>query len=301
MGIFPFAYARLQLEMRLAGLEPMLYPYDWRLDLEELGEALAARIRDLAEPVVLVGHSMGGLVSRVAMQRLPKRAVRKLIMLGTPNFGSYAPLQALRGTYPFVRKVALLDVLHTPEFLAQHVFHTFPGLYQLLPPRERLRGANLYARGAWPAHGPQPNRELLARNTAVRAALAPPDARMQQVVGINRSTIVAVRRRAAGFEYEFACEGDGTVPTSSAALPRLRTFYVDEWHGNLANNPAVISAVIELIQRGRTRALPARPNVVRSKRILLDDAALRAADGPKVDWRRLSKAQRAAALANLNQ
>jgi pimeloyl-ACP methyl ester carboxylesterase len=301
LGVFPFAYARLQLEMRLAGLEPMLYPYDWRLDIEELGDALAARIRECAEPVVLVGHSMGGLVSRVAMQRLPKRAVRKLIMLGTPNFGSYAPLQALRGTYPFVRKVALLDLLHTPEFLAQHVFHTFPGLYQLLPPRERLRGANLYARGAWPSAGPQPNRELLARNTALRAALAPPDARMLQIVGINRSTIVAARRRAAGFEYEFACLGDGTVPSASAALPRLGTFYVDEWHGNLANNPAVICAIIDLIRRGKTRALPVRASVVRSKRVLLDDAALSAADGPKVDWRRLTRAQRAAALANLNQ
>ena len=301
MGVFPFAYARLQLEMRRQGLEAMLYPYDWRLDLEELGAALAERIRELGEPVVLVGHSMGGLVARIAMRCLPKRAVRKLIMVGTPNFGSYAPLQALRGTYPFVRKVALLDLVHTPEYLAEHVFHTFPGLYQLLPPRNRLRGANLYARSGWPASGPQPNLALLARIGPVRSALAPPDSRMLQIVGINRSTIVAVRRKAAGFEYEFGSEGDGTVPIASASLPNVETFYVDEWHGNLANNPDVIRATIELVRRGRTAALPARRSRVRSKAVRIDDAAFSAADGPKIDWRRLNKAQRAAALANLNQ
>lgn len=301
MGVFPFAYARLQLEMRCQGFGAMLYAYDWRLDLEELGATLAARIRSVGEPVVLVGHSMGGLVARIAMRCLPKRAVRKLIMVGTPNFGSYAPLQALRGTYPFVRKVALLDLAHTPEYLAERVFHTFPGLYQLLPPRNRLRGANLYARSGWPTSGPQPNLELLARIAPVRAALAPADSRMLQIVGINRSTIVAVRRRAAGFEYEFGGEGDGTVSIASASLPKLGTFYVDEWHGNLANNPAVIRAIIELIRRGRTAALPALPTRVRSKPLRIDDAAFSAADGPKIDWRRLSKAQRAAALANLNQ
>jgi pimeloyl-ACP methyl ester carboxylesterase len=301
MGVFPFAYARLQLELRGAGLEALLYDYDWRLDIEELGTALAARVRGVGEPVVLVGHSMGGLVARIAMRCLPKRAVRKLIMVGTPNFGSYAPLQALRGTYPFVRKVALLDLVHTPEYLAEHVFHTFPGLYQLLPPRNRLRGANLYARNGWPASGPQPNRELLARIASVRSALAPPDSRMQQIVGINRSTIIAVRRKGAGFEYEFGSEGDGTVPADSAWLPKIETYYVDEWHGNLANNPAVIRSIIELIRRGRTASLPRRPRRVHSRRVRIDDAAFSAADGPKIDWRRLNKAQRAAALASLNQ
>jgi pimeloyl-ACP methyl ester carboxylesterase len=301
MGVFLFAYARLQLEMRLRGLQGTLYPYDWRLDLEDLGAALAERVRDAGEPVVLIGHSMGGLVARIAMRLLPKRCVRKLIMLGTPNFGSYAPVQALRGTYPFVRNMALLDMVHTPEYLAEHVFQTFPGLYQLLPPRQRLRGADLYARSGWPARGPQPDFKMLARVAAVRAALAPADSRMLQIVGVNRKTIVAVRRKAAGFEYEYGFAGDGTVPVALAVLPRLKTFYVDELHGNLANNPAVICAIIELVDRGRTGALPGRPRIPRSPPQRIDDAALSANDGPKIDWRRLDDIERAATLANLNQ
>jgi pimeloyl-ACP methyl ester carboxylesterase len=301
MGVFPFAYARLQLQMRAMGLAATLCPYDWRLDLEELGAALADRIRAAGEPVILVGHSMGGLVSRMAMQLLPKRSVKKLILLGTPNFGSYAPLQALRGTYPFVRKVALLDLAHSPEFLAQHVFHTFPGLHQLLPPRDRLRGADIYVRSGWPAHGPQPNLALLARNLAVRAALAPADSRMLQIVGVNRSTIVAVRRKAAGFEYEFTNDGDGTVMRASAMLPNLKTFYVDELHGNLANNPAVIRAIIDIVRRGRTGALPVRSRRQRCPPTHIDDQALSRGDGSKIDWRRLDRAQRAAILVNLNQ
>jgi hypothetical protein len=124
---------------------------------------------------------------------------------------------------------------------------------------------------------------------------------MLQIVGVNRKTIVAVRRKAAGFEYEYGFAGDGTVPVALAVLPRLKTFYVDEMHGNLANNPAVICAIIELVDRGRTGALPGRPRIPRSPPQHIDDAALSANDGPKIDWRRLDDIERAATLANLNQ
>ena len=91
------------------------------------------------------------------------------------------------------------------------------------------------------------------------------------------------------------------MPVALAVLPRLKTFYVDEMHGNLANNPAVICAIIELVDRGRTGALPGRPRIPRSPPQHIDDAALSANDGPKIDWRRLDDIERAATLANLNQ
>jgi hypothetical protein len=36
-------------------------------------------------------------------------------MLGTPNFGSFAPLQAIRGQYSIVNKLAFLDVFPSPR------------------------------------------------------------------------------------------------------------------------------------------------------------------------------------------
>jgi len=300
MGVLLYAYARLQLSLRAAGIAAELHAYDWRQGLDQLGAALAERIRADNRPVVLIGHSMGGMVARMALARLPRRLVRKLVLLGTPNFGSYAPVQALRGTYPFVRRVSLLDPVHTPEVLAAEVFKTFPGLYQLLPPRERLRGADLYRRSGWPASGPQPDLAQLAGVAAIRAALAPPDARMVQILGVDRSTIIATRRKAAGFEYEMSLAGDGTVPVALAALPGIPSHYVAAWHADLANHPSVIAAILDLVRRGRTKALLKTWRAPRTPSIRIDDAALAAGDGPKIDWRALGPRERAATLAALS-
>jgi pimeloyl-ACP methyl ester carboxylesterase len=300
-GVLLYAYAKLRLEMQRAGFDVELHAYDWRLGLDRSGLQLAERIRALDRPVILVGHSMGGLVARMAMGLLPKSSVRRLIMVGTPNYGSYAPVQAFRGTYPFVRKMTILDPEHSPEHFAATVFKTFPGLYQLLPPRRRLRGADLYEPGGWPDTGPTPDMALLAQAAGVRAGLAPPDSRMRQIIGVDRRTIVAVRRKAAGFDYELRVAGDGTVPVALARLPRVPGYFVAEWHANLANNPEVIRAVVELARRGRTTALPQRWRARRSAPQYMDDEALRTGDGPKIDWRALGPAHRAALLRSLTE
>ena len=300
MGVLLFSYARLKLQLQIAGCDVGFHSYDWRLGLDELGALLAARIAADGRPVILVAHSMGGLVARMATRMLPKRLVRKLIMLGAPNQGSFAPVQALRGTYPFVRKISTLDRKHSAEYLSEKVFHTFPGLYHMLPLPPRVRGVDLFDPRDWPADGPAPNAELLRQVAVVRAALAPVDARMFHIVGINQETVVGLRRTAAGFEYAMDMNGDGTVPLSLARLPKLKCYFVDESHADLANNARVIQAIIDLVRRGRTDGLPqrwrARSGAVRR----VDDAQLRMEGTEKIDWRRLTPAQREVVFAALD-
>jgi hypothetical protein len=124
---------------------------------------------------------------------------------------------------------------------------------------------------------------------------------MRQVIGVDRGTIVAVWRGASGFDYELSLSGDGTVPVALARLPRVPSYFVAEWHANLANNPQVIRAVIDLARRGRTAALPQRWRARRARPEYLDDETLRAADGPKIDWRGLGTAHRAALLRSLTE
>jgi pimeloyl-ACP methyl ester carboxylesterase len=300
VGVMLFAYARLKLQLQIQGFDTAFHPYDWRLGLEELGLALAARIAANAKPVILIGHSMGGLVARMALAMLPKRRVRKLILLGTPNFGSFAPVQALRGTYAYVRKVATLDLENSPEFLAERVFHSFPGLYQLLPGGRPRKVADLCRPARWPTAGLAPDPRLLAEVASARAKLAPPDPRMLQIAGVNRATIVNVHRKPGGFEYEMGLRGDGTVPLALALLPKLKTYYVEEWHARLPNNSEVIRAIVELIRRGRTRVLPQRWRGVTALAERIDDAALRKVGGEKIDWRRLDAHAREAILADLS-
>jgi pimeloyl-ACP methyl ester carboxylesterase len=300
MGVLLFSYAKLKLQLEIGGFDAKFFPYDWRLGIDELGAALASTIAADGKPAVLIAHSMGGLIARVATKLLPKRYVHKLILLGTPNQGSYAPVQALRGTYPFMRRMARLDRHHTAEYLAQKVFCTFPGIYHLLPPAKRGSKLDLLDPRCWPSVGPKPDATLLTQVAAVHAQLAAPDARMMHIVGVNRETVIGVRRTATGFEYRLSVNGDGTVPVARALLPRLKTYFVDEAHGNLANNSQVIRAIIDLLRHGRTRELARRFVPRRSRPTGIDDARLRLVGAGKIDWRRLDSAQREAALKDLD-
>jgi hypothetical protein len=123
---------------------------------------------------------------------------------------------------------------------------------------------------------------------------------MIQILGVNQETVVGVRRTAAGFEYSMARSGDGTVPLAMAMLPGLKSYFVEELHGNLANNPQVIRAVVDLVRRGRTHHLSQRWRNKRGPVRRIDDAELRRENGRKIDWCSLSSAQREAALGELD-
>jgi pimeloyl-ACP methyl ester carboxylesterase len=300
-GVLLSSYARLKLRLAIEGFDARFFAYDWRLGIDEIGASLAAAIAAAGKPTVLIAHSMGALAARIAIRRLPKRSVRRLIMLGAPNGGSLAPVLALRGTYPFVQKLSRLDLKHSPDYLAAEVFSGFPGLYHMLPPqRDSSSSVDLLDPSSWPGDGVAPRPELLASVAEARAGMAEPDARMVQIVGVNRQTVVSVRRTPAGFEYGSTPHGDGTVPLAMAQVPGLETFYVEESHGNLASSPRIIDAIVDLIRSGTTRGLSVRcaPKPVPEQRI--DDVQLRAIDTAKIDWRRLDSAQREAVMADLD-
>jgi hypothetical protein len=75
---------------------------------------------------------------------------------------------------------------------------------------------------------------------------------------------------------------------------------VEELHGNLANNAQVIRAIVDLVRRGRTRQLPDRWRVRRGPVRHIDDVQLRTENGGKIDWGRLTSAEREAAIGELD-
>src|SRR6185369_6546009 len=61
--------------------------------IEHFANQMAARIDEVraatgAEQVLIVGHSMGGLVARAYLRKFGGKHVRELITLGTPHSGS---------------------------------------------------------------------------------------------------------------------------------------------------------------------------------------------------------------------
>lgn len=301
LGAVLYSYLRLKLYLRAHGFAAQLYDYDWRLSVGELGAALAARLRAAAgRKVAIVAHSMGGLVARAALALPGTDKVERVVFLGTPHHGSFAAVQALRGTYAVVRKVARLAVRDSAESLAQEVFSTFPSLYDLLPSGDGS-SADLFDADMWPSSAPQPHRDLMQAARAARERLAQPDERFLSIVGVGQETVTAITRSNDEFIYTLTRHGDGTVPVTSAVLGASRTAYASVAHSDLTRDPAVAAAVVDMLSRGVTRRLPGEW-VSRSRASArVSDAQLRRSHLHKVDFAALSPTERRLFLQNLNE
>ncbi len=301
MGAVLFSYLRLKLQLQAHGYDAAFHDYDWRLGLAELGRQLALRLQ--AEPhtrISLVAHSMGGLVSRAALALPGTSKVQRVVLLGTPNGGSFACVQALRGTYPVVRRLASLDARHSAEYLGGEVFSTFPGLYQMLPARTHTGRLDLFDPQAWPP-GAQPAATLLSGATSVLQALAPADSRFALIIGVGQVTVTGIARRGDDFLYTFTRHGDGTVPVACAQLAGARAWYAPVKHGDLTRDPAVARAVVDLLRRGATSRLRSRWSARSRARAQVSDSQLRLTHTDKLDWSALTPQQRGAFLQNLSE
>jgi CHAT domain-containing protein len=301
LGAMNYSYLKLTLSLRKAGYDAVLLDYDWRRDIAALGTRLAQRLAaDARDNVAIVAHSMGGLVARAALTHTAGRQVSQLITLGTPNAGSLAAVQALRGTYSVVRKIAMLDLRHDAEYLARQVFSTFPGLHELLPANRSVSDLDLFDAASWPA-GPGPDETLLLAASGLEQRMAPADARFHVVVGCNRTTATGVALKDGDFEYEYSLQGDGTVPVELARLPGARHSYVECGHSDLPLADRVIAGTLDLLSTGATQRFAAAPPVRRGALTRVRDAELRQQYQGKVDWPHMTPEQRRLFLDTLNE
>ena len=301
LGVVLFSYLRLKLYLRVRGFDAEFHDYDWRLPVLESGRALAARLQTLrATPVAIVAHSMGGLVSRAALALPGTSHVERVVLLGTPNSGSFAAVQALRGTYAVVRKVARLDTA-SAETLAADVFNTFPSLYDLLPRGVCAGAVDLFDAGAWPSGGPRPGATLLQAARAAHQQLASADERFTVVAGVGAETVTAVARRREDFVYTLTRYGDGTVPVESAELAGAPSTYARVAHSDLTRDPVVAAAIVDLLERGSTTRLPGHWSSASRARARVSDAQLRHSHTDKVDWGSLTSEERRQFLERLNE
>jgi len=80
-SLFPLAAA-----LRKAKHRVHFFGYSTTLQTwNRIVERLVVKLRTLASPVGLVGHSLGGLLLRAAIAKLPELKVHHFVMLGTPN------------------------------------------------------------------------------------------------------------------------------------------------------------------------------------------------------------------------
>jgi pimeloyl-ACP methyl ester carboxylesterase len=279
------------------------FPYDWRLRIEtnadRLSEALERWAGDDADlQFTLVGHSMGGLVSRAFVarhQEQAKRRIKRVIMHGTPHFGAAGAIADLiEGN----RMMALASSLNANNAIKRFVLN-MPSAYQLLPappdlfPKDRHYPANfdVYDARQWRLEGVR--QDYLEEGRRFHELLADFDhpVEMIQIAGCHQDTKVDVAlgtdsrdrpvldiiTQAKGVD-----SGDATVPLYSARLPGAEMYYIQEIHRYLPRNDRVIQATIDLIY-GRKPSLPAK--LPRPKGGLLD--RFRAVGDPEEEAERL--------------
>ncbi len=255
------------------------FAFDWRKDVDAAADALAAFVRDKFgdQPVNLVAHSMGGLVCRNFIRRHREQwdAMRqgqggsggRLIMLGTPNYGSFAIPQAMTGEEAMVKLLAAADLTHDLSQILD-IINTFVGSYQMLPSPSKLPPSLhvLYRRESWgslPVSEKHLSRAWQFHQDMEREGTTDPE-RMVYIAGCNRETLGEIQFIAPGeFDYRVTHDGDGRVPHALGLLPDVPAYYVDESHGGLPKNEKVLAAVDELLALGRTNVLPDHPIVSR--------------------------------------
>lgn len=252
-------YLKLKLWLQSEGFDADFHPFDWRQSIPELGRQFADRIdADPASEIFIVAHSMGGLVARAALKHAAEKKVSRLVMLGTPNFGSFAPAMVYRSVYPFLNKIAALDLKHNVTELAGKIFNTHPGLAEMLPHASRFNRVDLFDLDQWPSSGARPLRSILAGVPAAHQALSVLPEKFVMIAGVDRETTVNLRVDGPEFVFERSRAGDGTVPLEFAVLPDVLTYYHAEEHGALPRNATIHRAVVDILRHGSTTVLSDR-------------------------------------------
>jgi hypothetical protein len=288
LGVMLLNALKLKFSLQIAGFDARFHAYDWRRSVERLADELVERVAtEGARDPMIVGHSMGGVVARVALG-VDKGRIARVVQLGAPNHGSFAPVLALRGVYPTVRKLAALDLRHDAEDLARMVFRTLPSLHELLPDHTRAGGADLFDPASWPEDALRPDSDLLSDAASARRRWPEDEPRCLHVVGVRQDTVVGAELRGRQFHFHHASDGDGTVPRALAEVTGSSAWFVAEKHGGLPNNGRVISAVVDLLRHGATDRLATTTRRRAQRGRTVSEAELRRIAPRKVRWQDLS-------------
>ena len=265
-GHIRYGYERAARSWRLQGFVVHSFAFDWRKGVAHAADRLHLFLSNLqlerpgGKPMVLVAHSMGGLVAALYAQRHPewRDCIGQAVLIGSPLRGSFSPIETVLGTDPFVKKLARLcrnDDLQDLRRMAG----SMPGLLDMLPdPSTFADASEVYEQRFWPDHiVPQRShleQSLLLKNMLITSPLLQITT---GIVSLEHSTVASLNPVGipAGVGPATA-PGDGTVPARSALIPGRANYKAMSLHAQLLRDPEVIQAVSDLIRTDRCTLQP---------------------------------------------
>ncbi|TNF44481.1 MAG: CHAT domain-containing protein, partial [Bacteroidetes bacterium] len=266
------------------------FPFDWRLPLEDSASILNQKVNELmkfAQPVKMIGHSMGGVLIRDFIvhhantwQKLNNSPGFQLIFLGAPLGGSFRIPAVLFGMDRLIDKLSLIDVVHTKQELLQ-IFSKFKGLLGLLPldgehdfsdptTWRNMLGGTEYK--SWPL----PAKEDLDwfkgyKNKITAYNLSEEDVKNAvYIAGRDKATpcnfFIEEKETEKELVFLSTAEGDASV-TWDSGIPKIMTdkskvYFVNVSHGELACNTGMFRGIREILAAGSTNLFSkTRPSV----------------------------------------
>ncbi|MFY9918741.1 MAG: CHAT domain-containing protein [Mycobacterium sp.] len=253
------------------------FAYDWRLSIADAATRLAAEVKKVLgqtkQPVRFIAHGMGGLVVRkmIASQaelwdQVCQHDGARLVMLGTPNRGSFDTVETLLGTSSTVQQLALLDHQNDTKSIVDIIAH-YPGMLELLPSEDKY-----FDSAVWRQYRQRRDGSAIpgkARLTAARKALTsiashessviPHADRVSYVAGASPRTVTGVDIVDGRVVLEVTQDGDGRVTYESGRLPGVPMWYMEAAHGDLASYSPSFRALTELLENGTTARLSTVP------------------------------------------
>ncbi len=230
-GVEPYRPLTNELRRFAAAPEAVFeFAYDWRLAVDHNARALEAFATDAlrrwrahaywhgkdsrSARVILVAHSMGGLIARYYVSVLGgSEIVRQTFTLGTPVYG------AVKAAY----MISTGAEAKLPARRLRDVTRTMPGVYDLLPRYRCVRDGVDYRKLTADDVVAVGGDRQLADEAAERSAriLAASGDDVHAIVGVNQKTMqsMVIKNDVAMVEYQVPSEhggvedarGDGTV------------------------------------------------------------------------------------------
>lgn len=251
---------------------------DFRRSVFSDGAALAELVRAEAtrNPVAILCHSRGGLVTRAALSLLSASnelgKVARVVGMGVPHIGSLLAVALLGGWHSLLEQIANVGTA-VPSFVAdlvgistcKQVVRTWPAGYELLPAPAAASAwgfdpAPLYLPATWSSSTLKPVTAHLQSAAATWLALPAVPAALDwiDVCGVGQYTatgipdVTKVNERGS---LSYTDDGDGVVPFLSAHQSGRKLISTPTQHDMLPNDARLYPHLDATLRNGLAQDL----------------------------------------------